>query len=383
MLDFGVTAATFRQRYLEREVYLHRSAMLERPFDWGAIDTLLHQIEPTPALMQLFHGGLVPQENYVEDVVDLGMPRRRVSKSLFYGYLQNGATLVANRLELNSPVVKRACLEVGRFVAQQTLCNAYLSCGGEGTFGKHWDTHDVFVVQAIGSKHWQVYRPTFPLPLSQHASSAAPSQPDEPPVLDVVLQSGDLLYIPRGWWHQVTPLNEASFHLSIGAYLPTVHDFMMWACSRVVPQNESARKGIGGSAYVPNDTASALQTLGEALRSPALLQQFLAELGGREQLSAEFNLGLMLDPKSSGLSSAAAVRLTTYQRPVFDNGEITINGARLRLDRVSQAIVQSLAETEDMTVQQVCAQIKDTPADAVRARLVELAKHDIVSLGVD
>ncbi|MET0658591.1 MAG: cupin domain-containing protein [Steroidobacteraceae bacterium] len=383
MLDFGVTASAFRQRYLEREPYLHRAAMLERPFDWAAIDALLHQIEPTPALMQLFHGGLVPQENYVDDVVDLGLPRRRLSKSRFYGYLQNGATLVCNRLELSSPAVKRACLEVGRFVAQQTLCNGYLSFGGQGTFGKHWDTHDVFVVQAIGSKRWQVYRPTFPLPLSQHTSNAAPLQPSEPPVLDTVLQAGDLLYIPRGWWHHVTPLDAASFHLSIGAYLPTVHDFMMWACSRVVPQNESARKGIGGSAYVPNDAANALQTLAEALRSPALLQQFLAELGGRELLGSEFNLGVMLDSRAGGLSPTASVRLTTYQRPVFDNGEITINGARLRLDRVSQAIVQLLGETEGMTVQQVCAQIKDTAADAIRARLVELSKHDIVSLGAE
>jgi ribosomal protein L16 Arg81 hydroxylase len=380
MLDFGLTEAVFRERYLEKEVYLQRAAMTERPFDWGVLDELLHQIEPSPTMMQLFHGGLVPQENYANDVVDLGLPRRQLNKSRFYGYLQNGATLVTNRLELHSPAVKRACLEVGRFVGQQTLCNAYLSFGGEGTFGKHWDTHDVFVVQTIGSKRWQVYRPTFAYPLSLHTSNVSPVHPADAPVLDVVLNPGDLLYIPRGWWHEVTPRQEASFHLSIGAYLPTVHDFMMWACNRVVPQNTNARKGIGGSANVPEDAASAMQTLTEALNSPALLQEFLQELGGRELMSSAFNLGLMLDPKNGGLNASATVRLTTFQRPAFENGEITINGARLRLDRVSQAIVQLLSDSGAIPVRQVCAHIKDTPAEAVRARLVELAKHDIVSL---
>lgn len=383
LLSLGVDAEDFRRRHLERDIYLHRGAMAERPFTWQSLNELLHHLEPSPAMLQLFHGGLVPQENYADDVVDLGMQRRRLNKSRFHGLMQNGATLVLNRLELHSAAVKAACMEVGRFAAQQTTCNAYLSFGGQGTFGKHWDTHDVFIVQAIGSKRWQVYRPTFPLPLSQHTSNASPVQPNEPPVLDTVLNPGDLLYIPRGWWHNVTPLDGPSFHLSIGAYLLTVHDFLMWACSRAVPSNAAARKGIGGSAHVLDDVTSAVQTLAEAARSPAALQQFLQEMGSRECTSAEFNLGAMLDPRNSALQPTSSVRLTSYQRPVFDNGELVVNGARLRLDRVSQAIVQRLHEAGVMTVQSICAMLKDTPVEAVRGRLMELAKHEIVSLGAE
>jgi len=379
MIDFGVTAAEFRARHLERSPYCKRGAVSERPFDWRMLDELLHHIEPTPAMMQMIHDGVVPQEQYVEDVVDLGMQRRVLNKNRFYALLQNGATLVTNRLELHSVAASRACAEIGRFVGQTTLCNSYLSFGGPGSFGKHWDTHDVFALQFIGSKRWQVFAPTLNHPLSHQTSNVMPPA-SEPPVLEIVLNPGDMLYIPRGWWHQVFPLQQASFHLSIGAYLPTVHDFITWACNRLLPQREAARRGIGGAADVPRDVAAALQFLGEALRTPAHLEEFLQQLAGRQHLSADFNLGLMADPASSGLAGSAGLRLTSRSAVRFEAGEMSFNGERLALDRVTQEIVLAIANNDACTVEGVCQKLKKPAREEVHARILELAKRDIVSI---
>jgi len=170
MLDFGLTQQAFRANYLERQVYVRTAALSERPMHWSDLDALLHAIEPDESSLQLFNSGQVAPLAYVDETFELGRPRRRINKHRFYALLQDGATLVLNRVEAHSIPAKRLCAEVARFVGCPTTSNAYVSFGGGGTFGKHWDTHDVFAVQLIGKKRWQVFQPTFPFPLSNHTS---------------------------------------------------------------------------------------------------------------------------------------------------------------------------------------------------------------------
>ena len=40
-------------------------------------------------------------------------------------------------------------------------------------------------------------------------------KPDTP-LWEGMLEDGDLLYIPRGWWHVATPLDEPTLHLTVG-----------------------------------------------------------------------------------------------------------------------------------------------------------------------
>src|SRR3954449_3839336 len=139
MIDFGITAAEFRERHFEKQPFLFRGALTKRPIGWPELDQLLGQIEPTPAGMQLFHGGLVPADSYVEEVAEFGQRRRRLNKIRFYGHMRSGATFVINRLETHSAVARRLCVEVGQFTGYPVTGNAYLSFSGDGTFGKHWD----------------------------------------------------------------------------------------------------------------------------------------------------------------------------------------------------------------------------------------------------
>lgn len=55
---------------------------------------------------------------------------------------------------------------------------------------------------------------------------AQPYTPEGPPELDVVLEPGDVLYLPRGWWHNPSPLGEESLHLAIGTFPALVMDYL-------------------------------------------------------------------------------------------------------------------------------------------------------------
>ena len=99
--------------------------------------------------------------------------------------------------------------------------NAYLTPGkvSQG-FAPHYDDIEAFILQLEGKKHWKVYNPislSNTLPRESSKDLDIKKLPDS--ALDIVLEPGDLLYMPRGWIHQAvtTRDNTASIHLTISA----------------------------------------------------------------------------------------------------------------------------------------------------------------------
>ena len=66
-----------------------------------------------------------------------------------------------------------------------------------------------------GRKRWLVYDPVWELPLKHQRYEEAMGAPGET-VLDVVLEAGDTLYLPRGWMHEALTSDEDSLHLTVG-----------------------------------------------------------------------------------------------------------------------------------------------------------------------
>ena len=292
MVDFGMTPQEFHDTLLEKTCYLHKAAHPERPFTWSDIDALLNQIEPVEPFFRLFVDGPVPAETYTREVMESGLRRRRLIPDRFTRLMAGGATLVLNRMEVFSVEARRLCGEVERFAGYQTTANGYITFGGQGTFGKHWDVHDVFAFQLIGGKHWKVYPPTFPYPLSNHTSAQLGQRPPATPALDCQLETGDLLYIPRGWWHEVTPLDQPSFHLSVGLFVPTVFDYVMWVMSRALPQNLSARKGLLSREPL-NDLAAVIQSATAAAMDPVYVAEFLKMISEQRRPTTEIDASLL------------------------------------------------------------------------------------------
>jgi len=375
MIDFGMTPRDFRERQFERAPHVFRQSLHERPFDWSDLDAVLHLNEPTPQGLQLFNRGLIPDDAYTEDSSAFGLRRRRLNKVRFYGHLNAGATLVINRFELLSVAAQRLCTEIATFACQPATSNAYVSFRGDGTFGNHWDTHDVFAIQLIGRKRWRVFAPTTPLPLSHQTSERSGQACPDNPLLDCVLDTGDVLYIPRGWWHHVIPLDEGSLHLSVGTYAPTMYDYVMWACSHSLPDSLLAR-----SAFKPGDASSAalLKQIAAALSDPQNVEKFHEQVVQRERTTSEFNLGLFVSPQSPKLDPRTRVRLNScYPRKSTES--LVVNGATLQLDPLSSHLI-ALLTTASATLGELENKVSDVPADTLRRSVLNLNRYEIVSL---
>jgi hypothetical protein len=95
--------------------------------------------------------------------------------------------------------------------------NVYLTPPSEQTFAPHFDAHDAFVVHLHGTKRWRIHDRAVPYPLSHHAGPVDPSKLC-PPVAQLDLHPGDVLYIPRGTVHWATSSTEPSLHVTLGCY---------------------------------------------------------------------------------------------------------------------------------------------------------------------
>ncbi|MEV4771050.1 cupin domain-containing protein [Micromonospora humida] len=131
-----------------------------------------------------------------------------------------GATLVLQGLHRLWPALIDFARDLGTALTQPLQVNAYLTPPGNQGFATHYDTHDVFVLQVDGRKHWRVHPPVLIDPLEKQPwggrADEVSATADGPAALDVVLEPGDALYLPRGWLHSAQAQETSSLHLTVG-----------------------------------------------------------------------------------------------------------------------------------------------------------------------
>ncbi|MFC4018691.1 cupin domain-containing protein [Micromonospora sp. GCM10011542] len=131
-----------------------------------------------------------------------------------------GATLVLQGLHRLWPPLVDFARDLGLALGQPLQVNAYLTPAGNQGFATHYDTHDVFVLQVDGRKHWRIHPPLLPDPLEKQTwggrADEVSATAQGPAALDVVLAPGDALYLPRGWLHSAQAQEASSLHLTVG-----------------------------------------------------------------------------------------------------------------------------------------------------------------------
>ena len=144
-------------------------------------------------------------------------------ESPFHAYL-DGASIICNHMEYYSKAVYSLCVNL-RKTFPHVFVNTYLTPPNSQAVAPHADDRDVLVWQSAGKKKWIVYKDP-PIPFPYHKEQVGKSNeyqiPDNilkktaEPYLEITLNPGDILYIPRGYVHEAyTSKSNPSFHLTI------------------------------------------------------------------------------------------------------------------------------------------------------------------------
>jgi len=87
-----------------------------------------------------------------------------------------------------------------------TYANWYVSPVGGCAFAPHNDMEDNFIVQLEGQKLWRVYNHSGPLDLVNYGKYSIPADQMvlKKVALEVMMQPGDVLFVPRGMYHEAS-----------------------------------------------------------------------------------------------------------------------------------------------------------------------------------
>ncbi|QEI44317.1 50S ribosomal protein L16 3-hydroxylase (plasmid) [Dolichospermum sp. UHCC 0315A] len=126
-----------------------------------------------------------------------------------------GDTIVLNDLQLRWKPIALLCRSFEVLFNFLVNVNMYLTPQGSQGLAPHFDTQNVFILQIEGSKNWRLHNSLINLPLDEMAQDIPQGYVGEPK-LNAYLQTGDLLYIPRGMVHEALTSDEFSMHLTVG-----------------------------------------------------------------------------------------------------------------------------------------------------------------------
>lgn len=228
----SVTPEEFARDYWGAQPLLSRAADLPgipaACLDLAAVDSILSERGlRTPFVRLTRDGSVVNASRYTAGGGAGATINDQVSDTLLTDLLLDGTTVVLQGLHRTWRPVIDLVTELSAELGCPVQANAYITPPDSRGFDAHYDVHDVFVVQLAGRKLWRVHPPVHPYPLADQPwtkhRAAVEARAAEPPLMEITLEPGDVLYLPRGMVHGAVTRDEVSAHLTLGVHPITGH----------------------------------------------------------------------------------------------------------------------------------------------------------------
>ncbi|HJQ46137.1 MAG TPA: cupin domain-containing protein [Amycolatopsis sp.] len=350
---------------------------------WAELDRVLRQHRlDFPRLRLALDGEVVPAQEYTEMVPTRRtglVPRLRSGQ--FADKLRAGATLVLDSVQEMLDPVGELAARLEHDLRERIQVNLYAGWGKTHGFEVHWDDHDALVVQISGRKRWRMHGVTRPAPLQRDVE--LPPRPEGEPVDDFLLADGDVLYLPRGQWHDVSAIGEESLHLTIGFNRATGVDLVAWMADQL------RAEGVFRADLPRFGTPEERHTHAAALRARILEMaddQIVARfLGDRDaQAPAHPRPGLPWSATSDLLppTDDVEVRLLTPRAVLTrQNGTVALaaDGKRLVFAEAAAPVLELLLGGLAHPISDILAAAHSLERVTVRALLGELAEQGVLA----
>ena len=190
--------------------------------------------------------------DYTSVSLDMTGQNFRPDVSKVQNLVSRGASIILNDIQKHNRYLLNFVSELQKLTNGRCQGNLYFSMASHQAFGPHFDYHDVFAVHFEGEKIWNIYEniekspinhPSFKLSDEERRKRAGK-------IIDqVILKPGDLLYIPRGQYHDALASKNGAMHIAFGLTYFKIIDLMNSLWPNLI-LNEFMRNDIKAN---PND----------------------------------------------------------------------------------------------------------------------------------
>jgi 50S ribosomal protein L16 3-hydroxylase len=240
-----------------------------------------------------------------------------------------------------------------RFVPDGRLDDLMISYASDGGgVGPHFDSYDVFLLQAHGRRRWQIGRQK---DLSLQDDVPLKILANFVPEQEFVLEPGDMLYLPPKYAHDGIAQGECMTY-SIGFRSPSRGELARELLQRLA---EDAQDAVGDALYrdplqvavaapgqIPAEMRDfARAALQDALADPLALARAMGEYLTEPKSSIWFEGG-------GEVTTLGRVVLDRRTRMMYDEQHIFINGEALRASGRDATLMRQLADQRELAAAQ-------------------------------
>ena len=348
---------------------------------------------PWPVLNEM-----LDTHRFVSPRLRLSQDGRTVSPDLFMkdghllaaeltALLRNGATLSVDAVDEVHPPLKSLAQHISRKLQARVNVNLYAGWRTSHGFDVHWDGHDVIILQIAGRKQWKVYEPTEKFP-TKNSVELGRTPPSSAPVWDRMLTEGEVLYLPRGWWHVAIPCDEPTLHLTVGIFKPTAIDIIRWV-SEGLQKDERIRMDAPILQDAATQTAYEValrDAIRKAIEQPNLLRCFTQDWNDAAVARPCFSLPWSATPEVLPSSDDSIINLLApreLELRTREDGAIDIafNGNLFTFAGAAKPLLEFLASDLPASMAHFYQRFADQfERETLREFLIAMLKHGVIAV---
>jgi lysine-specific demethylase/histidyl-hydroxylase NO66 len=263
-----------------------------------SVDDLLAVFRPHLSLVNLVREN-ERKDHYVYRLTDGGFDAAAIGRDFAAGY-----TIVLDSVQRYARAIAALSHSVEVELNFATQVNAYFTPPDSQGFVAHSDDHDALIVQLQGSKIWHLYEGADVAPHEMWRHGPIPPA-GLPAPHDVRLQTGDVLYVPRGRVHAAESTSDLSVHLTIGLHAPTLFMLATRALNALSLSDDRIHTRLPARFLsdpgVRSGLGALLQGVSEALKGPEAIAASL------DSLEADLVKRGQCQPLGTAISDAVAI----------------------------------------------------------------------------
>lgn len=193
--------------------------------NWDRLNDLLNMtpVWSGKSLLMVLDTKMVPAGAYCEESTDrYGNPVQTPDPEKVMDLLRRGASIVANEVDSLTPDLRAVSTALEDAFTGKVQINLYCSWAAHKAFTSHFDTHDVMALHVAGEKTWRVYENRMPHPVRHRRygneiyTDKQHTEQKGGVMMEVTMRPGDVLYLPRGWYHDALADSPGAIHLACG-----------------------------------------------------------------------------------------------------------------------------------------------------------------------
>lgn len=363
-------AFTRKERLFVKAAHPRRAeSLLPR---WVGEKLLVSRELPEHRLTLLREGDVVPRARYrAED--------GRVRPESLEALVAEGVSLVITGIDDELPAIGRLTAALERTLGHTVWCNAYFTHGPGGALAPHYDDHDVIVLQIYGKKRWFLHGSPTPSPIERSPEGADFG----PPRSDLLIEPGDLLYLPRGEVHHTSVDGELSWHLTFGIDTKRGVDFVASLLERAA-RDSAFREDLtrlGGTSSLLEKEAELRARLHALVDGASLLTYLEADDAERPARASSQAVGTA--PRLNDKSRVFPLIRRAFTVPEAgseDAVRVRLAGRELVLPRAQLVLLAALVAKGSATLTELRAASSEAERAALETHVSELVRLGLVEV---